>query len=179
MHPRLIELLDHADGARHELLAVVTTLTPARYGARPSTGAWSVAEQLAHLYLVEHSSVRAMFRAFKNARQSGLGPETETGSLIGALDHTGLKDGLHKREAPTFVQPAEIVDLESALGRLEESRESLRAWAREADGFALATVRWPHPALGELNLYEWVVMIADHELRHLAQIRDALTHVDE
>jgi hypothetical protein len=43
---------------------------------------------------------------------------------------------------------------------------------REGDGWALETLSAPHPRLGSLNLYQWVVFVAGHEARHTAQIRE-------
>jgi hypothetical protein len=31
---------------------------------------------------------------------------------------------------------------------------------------------WPHPFLGVLNTYEWMEMIAGHEVRHTKQMRE-------
>ena len=170
MHPRLAELVEYAESTRRDLLAQVTDFPAGRAHAPGADGAWSLSQQLAHLHLAEHSSVRAMFRALKDAKKAGLGPETETSSLRGALDSTDLAYGTRKLEAPEFVTPTDAPDIETALARLRESREGLHAWAREADGFALATVTFPHPRLGVLNLYEWVLMIAGHERRHMIQI---------
>lgn len=174
MHPRLVELLADADRVRTEVLVFVGTLTPEQLQAPGPRGTWSVAQHLAHLHLVEHSSVRAMFRALKDAHAAGLAPESETTSLLGALDHTGLAAGASPRTAPDFVAPQDAPDLETLRGRLAESRAGLMAWADQGDGWALATVYFPHPALGRINLYEWVVMIADHERRHLQHMRDGV-----
>jgi len=172
MHPRLSELLHDAERARTELLAYVRGLSPEAYRESPP-GGWSPSQVMAHLHLVEQSSLRAMFRALRTARNAGLAPETQDSSLLGALAATGLADGRTKRVAPEFVQPVDAPDLESAEARLTESRNGLRTWATEADGWDLTAVSFPHPALGTLNLYEWVMMIADHERRHLRQMREA------
>ena len=174
MHPRLSELLTYADAVRDEVLSFAGGLTPAQFQAPSSGGGWSAAQHLAHLHLVEQSSVRAMFRALKNAKAAGLATETESTSLLGALDHTDLAAGTRKVVAPEFVSPVDAPDLATAQARLAESRAGLRAWAAEGDGWALTTVHFPHPVLGSLNLYEWVVMIADHERRHLHQMRSAV-----
>ena len=172
MHQRLVELMEHADSAREQLLTAVRDLPVDHYFRQPPGDGWSVSQILAHLHLVEHSSVRAMFRALKDGKKAGLGSETETSSILGALDATGLRDGRGKFDAPPFTQPQDSPDLDVALVRLAESREALHAWAREADGFAIGTLTFPHPVLGALTLYQWILMISHHELRHLQQIRD-------
>lgn len=174
MHPRLSELLAHADQVRGELWAVVDGVDDARWATPGPDGAWSVSQHLAHLHLVEQSSLRVLFRAFREARAAGLAMETESGSLLRALDHTGLAEGRTKIVAPDFVVPAEAPTREEVRSRLSESRAGLHTWAREADGYALGEVRFPHPRLGSLTLYEWVLMIADHERRHLRQVRALL-----
>ncbi|MEP7381563.1 MAG: DinB family protein [Gemmatimonadota bacterium] len=167
MHPRLADLLAHADQTRAELLAFLDTIPEAPFGATRDDGAWCPAQHAAHLHLVEASSLRALFRAFRKARSEGLGDETESSSLVGALDDTDLVAGSKKLVAPDFTQPAEAPDRATVRERLSTSRAGLHAWAAEADGFALAQVHFPHPALGTLNLYEWVAMIDGHERRHL------------
>jgi len=171
MHPRLAELIGSADHTRQELLDFVGTLTPTQLQAPGPDGAWSPSQHLAHLHLVESSSLRALFRTLRTARAAGLAMETETSSLREALDGTGLATGGEKRIAPDFVHPTDAPDGETLRARLAESRAGLHAWAAEADGFALATVTFPHPALGTLNLYEWILMIDHHERRHLRQLR--------
>jgi hypothetical protein len=171
MHPRLADLLESADHTRQELLDFVGTLSAAQLQAPGPDGAWSPSQHLSHLHLVESSSLRALFRSFRNARAAGLAMETETSSLRDALDGTGLATGEQKRIAPEFVHPTDAPDGETLRARLAESRAGLHAWAAEADGYALATVSFPHPALGSLNLYEWIVMIDHHERRHLRQMR--------
>lgn len=174
MHPRLTELMAYAERVRAELLDVLDRVDDAHWSAPGPDGAWSVSQHLAHLHLVEQSSLRALFRAFRDARAAGLAMETETGSLLGALDHTGLAEGHTRVTAPDFVVPTDVPDRETVRARLAESRAGLQAWAQEADGFALGEVRFPHPRLGTLSLYEWVLMIAEHERRHLRHVRALL-----
>lgn len=174
MHPRLAALLEHADQTRAELLDYLASIPSDRFVAPCADGAWSPAQHAAHLHLVESSSLRALFRAFRTARANGLGEETETSSLVGVLDGTDLVAGTKKLQAPEFTQPSDLPDFATVRARLDESRAGLKTWAAEADGFALAQVTFPHPALGVLNLYEWVAMIDGHERRHLRQMQSAL-----
>lgn len=174
MHPRLSELLAYADRTRDDLLALVGEVSTEQWSAEPPGGGWSVAQHVAHLHLVEQGSVRALFRAFRDARAAGLAMESNVSSVLGALDHTGLAEGRTRIVAPDFVTPVDAPDLDTMRERLAASREGLRTWAREADGYALGAVTFPHPRLGTLTLYEWVLMIADHERRHMRHIRALL-----
>jgi hypothetical protein len=53
------------------------------------------------------------------------------------------------------------------------------AWLfARADGYDLGTVTIPHPLLGPLTLYQWLVMVVHHEARHTEQVAEvAATHV--
>ena len=43
---------------------------------------------------------------------------------------------------------------------------------------ALGDIRHAHPALGEMNLYQWALWIAGHEARHAAQVREIAAQLD-
>ena len=47
-----------------------------------------------------------------------------------------------------------------------------------ADGRALSGVIHEHPFFGPLNVYQWVELIAAHEMRHVAQVREAAMALD-
>lgn len=176
MHPRLQEVFDYAERARTDLLTLLTEVTPDEWESRAGSGGWTVREVVEHLALVESGSVRALFRAFRTARDAGLGQETEAGSVLSSLDWSRLTEVVTPIKAPSFTQPtgASIAELREQLAT---SRSGLRKFAAEADGYALAGVEFPHPRLGSLNLYQWVLMIGQHERRHLRQIRNILTEV--
>jgi hypothetical protein len=55
------------------------------------------------------------------------------------------------------------------LEALRTSRAELSEAIRVADGLALGTVRFQHTRFGELDLYQWILFIGQHEERHLAQ----------
>ncbi len=174
MHPRLAGVLAETDRIRSELLHIIEPLTAAEWDRRDHEDRWSVGEVVAHLQLVEDGSVRAMFRAFRNAREAGLGQETSTESMVNSLDRYQLERVVQRIEAPPMVQPKPI-ERADLMAKLQFSRDGLHKWAAEADGFALADTGWPHPAVGPLNLYQWVLFLGQHEARHIGQIRTILT----
>ncbi len=75
-----------------------------------------------------------------------------------------------KLEAPERIRPTGALTVADSLARLHETRAAilaLRPRVERADGRAL---RFPHPAWGPLDLYQWLLFVAAHEDRHLAQI---------
>ena len=174
MHPLLSEVLASTEAARTELLSLLDGLAPGQWDQRGAAGWWTVGEVVGHLALVEDSSVRALFRGFRNARDAGLGAEADTTSRLGSLDAARIDEPVRTIPAPPMVTPTDAADLAARREKLDFSRSGLRKFVAEADGFALSQVKFPHPAIGEIDLYQWVLFIGLHERRHIGQIRRIL-----
>ena len=86
LHPRLAELVRLLTHARAELLGVLNAVPAADAARRPAADAWSVAQIAEHLRLVETSIGRTLGGLVKQTDLDALGPETETSSVLGALD---------------------------------------------------------------------------------------------
>lgn len=80
-------------------------------------------------------------------------------------------------QAPTPVHPRANIDINEALEGLETSREALRAAAIAADGLSLGEIKHTHPFLGELDLYQWLIFVGQHEGRHRKQIERTLSSI--
>jgi hypothetical protein len=175
MHPRFCELQDYLAEARQGLLATVSDLTAAQLQRRPAEEVWSPGETLEHLRLTETSIVKILRKLIKEADLSRLGPESESSSIMGALDELGLLQVRRRVLAPVFVQPEPGADGQTALAGLSQSRANLIAVIAQADGRAVSSLSFPHPILGSLNFYQWVLFVAQHEVRHTRLIQKALT----
>jgi hypothetical protein len=68
--------------------------------------------------------------------------------------------------------PSGGLDAGAAWAALAETRRILREVLLAADGLALSDLVLPHPRLGPLNVYQWVVFVGAHEGRHAAQVRE-------
>ncbi|HEU5171319.1 MAG TPA: DinB family protein [Gemmatimonadales bacterium] len=167
--PRLAALVDRLTEARAELLAVAASIAPGEGGRRPAADAWSVGEILEHLRIVESGVVRAWSRLVARCDLAALGPETATDPEASPLDEHRLDQRLGRIAAPERVRPAPGADASAALAGLAQSRRELLALIERVNGVALGTLTLPHPFLGPLSLYDWLVFIAQHERRHAAQ----------
>lgn len=179
LHPRLQALVQELTDARRELLEAAHEVPAAQRMLRPSPDQWSVTEVLDHLVKVESSSGRLFSVHSRQLRANGAPPETETeiASIVAPYARFGMETRARRVDAPEMVSPSADVDFDAAVTALETSRARLLLALREADGLALGSVSVPHPRLGALTLYEWVLTIARHERRHVLQlhdIRDAL-----
>jgi len=172
MHPRIAETLEYLDTERAELRAAVEAVPLAQREQPPGPDRWSVAQVLQHLALIENRIARLLSKRIAGARAEGLGPELETSPVLNARHAAKIADRSFRVEAPEEIRPPSDTDAASALAALEQSRETLRAAVISGDGLALSEVKHSHPALGEINLYQWILFVGSHEVRHTAQVRE-------
>jgi uncharacterized damage-inducible protein DinB len=179
MHPRTQEVLAQLDGRRATLEQAVAAVPSPLRERRPGPDRWSVAEILEHLTIVEGRIARLLDERVAEARAAGLGPEHSTSPVEPTVDVATLLDRSKTIAARENSLPQGGLDASAALAALTERRRELRDTIVAADGLALGDVIIPHPRLGPLNVYQWLVFIAAHEGRHTAQIRETATAVQQ
>jgi len=133
---------------------------------RPSEGRWSAAELVAHLMMVERAVVGKADRIAQKAPKHY--PLLERIHLPIALVHSRII----RRKTPVPVEPEMLHDKEEMLAELREVRGRTLAFLDEMKSRDLSEYLWAHPALGNLNTYEWIKFLAAHEVRHTKQMRE-------
>lgn len=171
MHPRLDEIVRYIDARRAALEKAALTLPYDQWVNRPAEDSWSVAQVFDHLHLSEAGTARLLAKRIARAKEAGLGPERSTESLMHSLEFFPVVDG-PKRQAPEIVVPRADVRAPEVHDALRRSRSDLHAALRAGDGLALAEVTATHPALGVINVYQWVLFIGQHEERHTRQVAE-------
>ena len=172
MHRRLAEVSEHLAHQRRNLLDAASRVPASRWQTRPSDDQWSVSEILEHLHRVERGAAAVVAKRIAEARGAGHPGETETGSVLGTLDQFRVSELDRKLVAPDRVKPTENPDRETVERLLAESRSALEAAIASGDGLALGSIKQMHLRFGELDLYQWLLFVAEHEKRHTAQVRD-------
>ena len=173
--PRLRELVDALQGARSRLLAAVAQLGQAQLDAAPPGGQWSIGEVLHHLQLIERSVARLLARQRERAEKPGVpggpsGPDLRPESVLGSLAQFDIEWSTEKVSAPSGFIPTRGLSRQELLDGLADSRSSLLAEMARAGTHDLSRLSFPHPVLGRLDMYQWLLYCAQHELRHLHQI---------
>lgn len=175
----LRELLAYMDDTRARLLETVNGINPDFAAIRPQEGEWSAAETVAHLAKVEAGVARLVEKSVQWARTHGIGPRTSDETVISSLDAFRIAEPLSSMVAPEIVRPEEGVPLEASLDSLARSREQLRNALIAGDDLDMTVIKRPHQALGELNLLQWALFVAQHEERHRRQIDRTMGDVTE
>ena len=173
MHQRLVELSEYLAQQRRAVLSAASTVPSELWTERPAPDRWSVSHILEHLHRVERSATAVVAKRVAKARDEGHPAETEITSVLGTLERFGVSDRRGRPlVAPAIVDPEEAPDRATVESRLAESRAALLAAIESGDGLALGEIRHTHLRFGELNLYEWILFIAEHERRHVEQIAE-------
>ncbi|MFL5462592.1 MAG: DinB family protein [Gemmatimonadaceae bacterium] len=179
MHARLAETMSFVEEKRKELLESFEGVPGDRLRRRAASNGWSVAEILEHLRMVEAGVARLIAKRATQAREAGLGEETSTTSVMPSFDRYAVMLDSATLKSPPTVQPRSDVDVSEAIEGLQSSREALRAAVVAANGLALGEVKHTHPVVGELDLYQWLIFLGQHEGRHRKQIERTLKSIPE
>lgn len=154
--------------SRKELfLAAVAGLSEEQWRFKPDAGTWSIAEIAEHLTVVE-TFVLVMIQG----RIASSEPITETLESNDQLMQTrvaGRRSHVQaaERVRPTgrFQQPEELIAAYCA------ARDKTIAYARTTQD-DLRHHAGPHPTLGLMDGYQWLLFLAAHTERHVLQIRE-------
>lgn len=167
--------MDALGSARSRLLESVAGLGQAQLDAVPPDGQWSIGEILHHLLLIERSVARLLARQLERAEKSGdpSGPDRRQDSVLGGLDRFDIERSTEKVVTPSGFVPSRGLSRQELLDGLADSRSALLAEVARAGAHDLSRLTFPHPVLGRLDMYQWLLYCSQHELRHLHQIEKA------
>lgn len=176
MNRKLQEIAEEITGQRQKLLRMIAPLSQEQLDFRPAPEAWSIGENLHHLFLIETLITKMARRLLEQARQAGLGPDPDgEGSALHALDHL-REASQNKFKTIPQTSPQAGMAKEELLALLQRARAELLLLMEPAAKYDLNRLSFPHPFLGELNLYQWFLFTGRHEQRHRGQMKGIVAH---
>jgi hypothetical protein len=178
MQKKMAELLEYLDATRQRLVETVADINPTFAAMKPHDNVWSVEQNMSHLAIVEAGVARLVAKSVDWAKANGIGPETSDESMMASLDEFGIADARFRRESPSGVAPDER-PIADSLSSLAASRVRLKEALLVGQGLDLTLVKRPHPAMGDIDLYQWALFVAQHEERHRRQIENTLGEATE
>jgi hypothetical protein len=164
--PSLSPIIEKLAEAQTKFLRTADTIPSDQWTRKANEEAWSAAEIVAHLMMVERAVVGGADRIIQRAPRPA-----------GFLDRLHLplwmvEARLVRRKSPMALDPTLLSNKEEMLGELRAVRERTLAFLEETKTRDLSFYRWPHVFVGPLNVYEWLEMIAAHQLRHCKQMKE-------
>lgn len=172
MHPRLAEIHAANAAVRAELAAFLSHCTPEQLQRDPGDGKWSVAQVIEHLGRTEGSIAKLLEGLFAKGVAEGLPEDAGTASRMASLDRFRVQSRHAPLVAPERLVPSAQPVFAEAWASLQQVRQRTLAAVATVDGLDITRVSAPHPFLGALDGYQWVLFLGQHEARHLAQIRE-------
>jgi uncharacterized damage-inducible protein DinB len=148
------------------LLSAADAVPAEEWKTKPGEERWSAAELVAHLMMVERAVIGKADRvAQKPPKRVSLLKRIHIPMVF-------VESRWIRRKAPAPVEPEMLHGKEEMLAELRTVRERSLAFLEETKGRNMGEYCWAHPALGTLNVYEWLQFIASHEVRHTKQMRE-------
>ena len=158
---------------RERLTSLLATITDEEAAALPDGEKWSIVQIVEHLSMVGIGTSRICSRLLEGARASGKTADG-TFTLRENLGERAIEIAGVKLEAPERVQPTGNVSLGESIQHLSAASHSLDAVRDDLERLDVSGHTFPHPAFGDLNAAEWLVMAGLHEQRHTDQIAKLL-----
>jgi hypothetical protein len=161
-------LLEHLAESREFLLHTVDNLTPEQRSFRPAEDRWSVADCIEHITVVEHGTLQRIQTILQGPPPDEPAPTEGKDEMI--LDRVPAR--ATRVKGPAQVMPTgRWPDFEELLRQFEAARERTLRFAAvtQAD---LRSRAFPHPFLGPLDCYQWLLFLAAHCERHAHQVEE-------
>jgi hypothetical protein len=163
-------VLDQLASSEVRLLELVHGLTPEQWSFRESPERWSIAENMEHLIVFEGFIREAIAKVLE-------GPaEFEKKELVAAKEPfvLGLAQSrsTEKLNARVIVRPrGRWSDPAEMIPAFRETRARTIAYAAETQA-DLRSHFFPHIALGDLDCYQWLLVMGQHSFRHALQMEE-------
>jgi hypothetical protein len=155
------------DNAQARFVSAVSVITDAQANFRPADNAWTIAEIAEHLAITNNGFLRITHKLLKEADTAGAGPLAGLAIKSVLL----LPDGTQPPpvEAPERVKPHGTQPLAESLTKLTEALAGFHEIKPRLLATDCSAPTFPHPAVGPLNAYQWMIVQAEHLDRHRGQ----------
>jgi len=154
--------------------AVLDALPAAMIDAAPE-GQWSPVQIVWHLSKVQHWAVGKLTAgAAALPPMSTVPPGPAPATILSLLDAFAIRDRNRRVQAPEAVRPPRGLDLDAERARWRDGRAALLEVLQRI-GPNLTNVRGDHPIFGTLTGWQWALWVAQHEERHLEQLREVIS----
>ena len=166
----VLELLDSGEA---RLLELTAELSPAQWHFQETPERWSIAGNIEHIVVFENfilGVIRELLaQAPEPARAIGV---AEKESLVMAIGHARERK-IVARDA--MLPVGQWTDMAEMLLEFRKIAERVRTFVAEVQE-DLRGRFFAHRSLGDLDGYQWLLVVGQHRARHALQIQEVMGH---
>jgi uncharacterized damage-inducible protein DinB len=155
------------DETREKLLGATRNLSATQLQYKPAPDRWSVAECLEHVTMVETGVLGNVQNAIKG----------EAGSPQVSMSDDALVQTVTNRstraQAPERIVPTGRYPHDQLLGEFEAARKRTAEFVNSTE-VPLRQFAFPHGRFGQVDCYQWLLLVAGHGDRHRQQIEEVI-----
>jgi DinB superfamily len=160
-------LLAHLEMTESWLVSELNGLSPAQLTFRMTSDSWSITDVTEHLAIAEPQYWQRVQDSMKQPATTEKIEATDAGILWYGIDRTNRqKTGEARVPHGTFKTASE------ALGAFRKLRAAMRDYAQTTSD----DLRSRKLLEGNMDVYQWFLMISTHSQRHILQIREVKAH---
>jgi hypothetical protein len=160
-------LLAHLELTEAWLADEVKGLSPAQLAFQMTPQSWSIAQVVEHLAIAEPQYWDTVQKSLAQPPSTSAGDVTDADILWYGIDRTQRdKTGEARVPRGTFTKAAQ------ALAEFRKLRTTIRDFSRTTK----QDLRGHRLQGGNMQVYQWMLMISTHAQRHILQIREIKAH---
>jgi DinB superfamily len=156
-------LLAHLDMTESWLAGEVEGLTPGQFTFRPSPESWSVLDVVEHLAIAEPQYWQRVHDSMKEPPAEKKPEATDAAILWYGIDRT-----TRTKTGEARVPTGRFKHVGEALAAVRALRATMRDYAKSTTD----DLRPRRLLEGNMDVYQWFLMISSHSQRHILQIRE-------
>lgn len=154
--------------SRADLEQSVAGVSEELCSANPAAGGWSITQVIEHLVTIEKRILPLLQTRLPEQEQvpDNSTPEKDTEVVSQARSRAS------KIAAPEMVQPSgRYTNCRDALAAFDAARQRTLAFALSEPSYLRGRLL-PHPVLGPIDGYQWLLAVGAHTQRHVQQIKE-------
>ncbi len=160
-------LLAHLDMTEAWLVSEVAGLSKAQLTFRMAPDSWSIMDVVEHLAIAEPQYWQKVQDSMKQPPTKEQIEATDAGILWYGIDRTN-----RARTGEARVPKGQFDTIDQSLGAFRKLRAEMGEYARTTK----EDMRARKLLEGNMDVYQWFVMISSHSQRHILQIREIKAH---
>ena len=160
-------LLAHLEMTESWLVSELDGLTPAQLSFKMTPESWSITEVVEHLAIAEPQYWDRLQASLKQPVSEKKSESTDAAILWYGIDRTN-----RARTGEARVPKGKWPNVKDSLAEFRKLRSTMVAFARSTQD----DMRSRMLLEGNMDVYQWFLMISSHSQRHILQIREVKAH---